>query len=65
MPHVNLLHTASDIRNPILFSGIPTIGFGSLAGGLVHSGGHDEWVDIDDYLNAIKVCSNLIREWCN
>ena len=65
MPHVNPLHTASDIRNPILFSGIPTIGFGSLAGGLVHSGGHDEWIDTDDYLNAIKVCSNIIREWCN
>jgi acetylornithine deacetylase len=64
MPHVNPLHTASDIRNPILFSGIPTIGFGSLSGDLVQSGGHDEWVDIEDYLNAIKICTNIIMEWC-
>ena len=63
-PHVNPLHTASDIRNPILFSGIPTIGIGSLAGDLVQSGGHDEWVDVEDYLNTIKVCANIIREWC-
>jgi acetylornithine deacetylase len=63
-PHVNPLHTASDIRNPILFSGIPTIGIGSLAGDLVQSGGHDEWIDVEDYLNAIKVCANIIREWC-
>jgi acetylornithine deacetylase len=64
MPHVNPLHTASDIRNPILFRGIPTVGIGSLAGDLVHSGGHDEWIDIEDYLKAIKVCANIIREWC-
>jgi acetylornithine deacetylase len=63
-PIVNPLHTASDIRNPILFSGIPTIGIGSLAGDLVQSDGHDEWIDVEDYLNAIKVCANIIRKWC-
>jgi len=64
-PHVNPLHTASDIRNPILFSGIPTVGFGSLSGGLVHSGGHDEWIDIEDYLKAIRVCARIIEDWCS
>jgi len=64
-PHVNPLHTASDIRNPILFSGIPTIGFGSLSGDLVHSGGHDEWIDIEDYLKAIRVCARIIEDWCS
>jgi len=64
-PHVNPLHTASDIRNPILFSGIPTVGFGSLSGGLVHSGGHDEWIDIEDYLKAIRVCAGIIEDWCS
>ena len=63
-PHVNPLHTASDIRNPILFSGIPTVGFGSLSGGLVHSGGHDEWIDIEDYLRAIRVCARIMENWC-
>lgn len=65
MPHVNPLHTASDIRNPILFSGIPTVGFGSLSGDLVHSGGHDEWIDIEDYLKAIRVCAKIIEDWCS
>jgi acetylornithine deacetylase len=64
VPHMNPLHTASDIRNPILFSGIPTIGIGSLAGDLVQSGGHDEWIDIEDYLNAIRVLSKIIAKWC-
>jgi acetylornithine deacetylase len=64
-PHVNPLHTASDIRNPILFSGIPTIGFGSFAGDLVQSGGHDEWIDIESYLDSIKICARIIMKWCN
>ena len=62
-PHVNQLHTASDIRSPILFGGVPTVGLGSLAGDLVHSGGHDEWIDMEDCLDAIKVCANVIVEW--
>jgi acetylornithine deacetylase len=64
MPHVNPLHSASDIRNPILFSNIPTIGMGSLSGDLVQTGGHDEWIDIEDYISAIKVNAEIIREWC-
>ena len=63
-PHLNPLHTASDIRNPILFSGIPTVGFGSMSGDLVQSGGHDEWIDVEDYLKAIRVCAKIIEDWC-
>jgi acetylornithine deacetylase len=64
VPRVNPLHTASDIRNPILFSGIPTVGFGSLAGDLAQTGRQDEWIDIKDYIKAIMVCAHIIREWC-
>lgn len=64
-PHINPLHTASDIRNPILFGGIPTVGFGSMSGGLVHSGGHDEWIDVEDYLKAVRVCARIIEDWCS
>lgn len=63
-PHVNPLHSASDIRNPILFSGIPTVGLGPLAGDLAQTGGHDEWVEVDDYIKAIKVCAKTIISWC-
>jgi len=64
VPHVNPLHSASDIRNPMLFSGIPTVGFGPLAGNLTQTGGHDEWVDLKDYIHAIKACAKILVEWC-
>ncbi len=63
-PHLNPLHSASDIRNPILFSGIPTVGIGPLGGGLKVTGGEDEWVDLEDYITAIKVGAKVIVEWC-
>jgi acetylornithine deacetylase len=63
-PHVNPLHSASDIRNPILQKGIPTVGLGSLAGNFSVSGGHDEWVDVEDYVQAIKVVSTATLDWC-
>jgi acetylornithine deacetylase len=63
-PEVNPLHSASDIRNPALFRGIPTIGLGPLAGDFTQAGGHDEWVDVDDYLSAIKICAKIIVDWC-
>ena len=63
-PEVNPLHSASDIRNPALFRGIPTVGFGPLAGDFTQAGGHDEWVDVDDYIKAIKICAKVIADWC-
>jgi acetylornithine deacetylase len=62
-PVVNPLHSASDIRNPMLFRGIPSVGLGPLAGDLTQAGGFDEWVDADDYLRAIKVCAKIIADW--
>jgi acetylornithine deacetylase len=63
-PVVNPLHSASDIRNPALFRGIPTVGLGPLAGDFTQAGGHDEWVGVDDYVRAIKVCAKIIVDWC-
>jgi acetylornithine deacetylase len=62
-PEVNPLHSASDIKNPKLFSGIPSVGIGPLAGDLTQAGGHDEWVDIDDYIRAIQICAQIIVDW--
>lgn len=62
-PFVNPLHSASDIRNPNLFSGIPTVGYGPLGGDLTQNGGHDEWVDVSDYIRAIKITAKVILEW--
>lgn len=63
-PSVHSLHSASDIRVPVLYKGIPTIGFGSRAGNLVQSGGYDEWVDVDDYIAMVKVIATIICDWC-
>ena len=64
-PEVNPLHSASDIRNPMLFRGIPSVGLGPLAGDFTQAGGHDEWVDVDDYIRAIQICAKIIVDWCN
>lgn len=64
-PKVNPLHSASDIKNPKLFSDIPSVGIGPLAGDLTQAGGHDEWVDIEDYIRAIKICAQIIVDWSN
>lgn len=63
-PQVNPMHTSSDIRNPMVQKGIPTLGIGPLCGDLTHSGGTDEWVDRDDLLRAVKVTAATIIEWC-
>lgn len=58
------LHAASEIRTPILFSGIPTLGFGPLSGGNTQSGGTDEWVSVDDFINMVEVVAKVIVAWC-
>lgn len=63
-PKMQSLHAASEIRTPILFSGIPTLGFGPLSGGNTQSGGTDEWVSVDDFLNMVEVVAKVIVAWC-
>lgn len=63
-PLVNPLHTSSDIRNPILQAGIPTVGLGPLGGDLVQNGRTDEWVDVADYRRAVAVTAAILRTWC-
>lgn len=63
-PTVNPLHTSSDIRNPIVQAGIPTVGLGPLGGDLTQNGLTDEWVDIADYRRAVDVAAAVIVGWC-
>jgi acetylornithine deacetylase len=63
-PEPQSLHSGSDIRAPILYSGIPTVGFGPLAGDLTQAGGTDEWVSVEDYLRMIQVVATVIVDWC-
>ena len=63
-PQVNPLHTASDIRNPIVQAAIPTVGLGPLGGSLTQNGLTDEWVDVADYRRAVEVAAAIIDGWC-
>lgn len=62
-PKVNPLHTSSDIRNPIVQAGIPTVGFGPLCGDLTMAGGANEWVDARDFSRAILASATLAAAW--
>jgi acetylornithine deacetylase len=63
-PVSNPMHAASSIYNPYLYSGIPSVAYGPLGGNLTQNGLHDEWIDIPDYIRAIKVTAKTIVEWC-
>jgi acetylornithine deacetylase len=64
LPEINPLHTSSDIRNPMVQSGIPCVGLGPLCGDLTQNGGRDEWVDEADYRRGVAVIALLIALWC-
>lgn len=63
-PHVNPMHTTSDIRNPMVQSDIPCIGLGCLSGDLSQNGRHDEWVDVADFLRMVDVTADIVTGWC-
>ena len=63
-PSLNPMHTSSDIRNPIVQKGIPTVGLGPLGGDLAQNGRTDEWVDIEDFVRGVKVTAGVIVDWC-
>lgn len=63
-PEVNAMHTSSDIRNPAVEKGIPTVGLGCLGGDLTQNGSRDEWVDLEDFLRMVDVTVGTITRWC-
>jgi acetylornithine deacetylase/succinyl-diaminopimelate desuccinylase-like protein len=65
VPHVNVLHTSSDIRVPMVQQGIPCVGLGPLGGDLTQNGRHNEWVDVADYQRGVIVVAGIITGWCS
>ena len=63
-PHVNPMHTSSDIRNPIVEATIPCVGLGCLGGDLSQNDRHDEWVDVDDFRRMVEVTAAIVTDWC-
>ena len=64
LPGVQSLHSGSEIRAPMHFKSIPTLGFGPLAGDLTQAGGTDEWVDVEDFMRMVEVVANIMVDWC-
>lgn len=63
-PHVNPMHTSSDIRNPIVEAGIPCVGLGCLGGDLSQNDRHDEWIDVADFHRMVDVTADIVITWC-
>jgi acetylornithine deacetylase len=59
------LHTSSDIRNPIVQKGIPTLGFGPICGNLTMSNETNEWLDLEDYFKALCITAEIVTTYCN
>lgn len=64
-PHVNPMHTSSDIRNPMVEAGIPCVGLGCLGGDLSQNDRHDEWVDVADFRRMVDVTAAIVADWCS
>jgi acetylornithine deacetylase len=64
-PHVNPMHTSSDIRNPIVEADIPCVGIGCLGGDLSQNDQHDEWVDVVDFQRMVDVTTAIVTDWCS
>ncbi|MCA3588873.1 MAG: M20/M25/M40 family metallo-hydrolase [Methylocystis sp.] len=61
---VNPVHTASDIRVPIVQHGMPTVGLGPLSGDLTQNGRTNEWVDAQDHSRCVRVVAAALGSWC-
>lgn len=64
-PGVQSLHAGSEIRAPNHFKRIPAVGFGPLSGDNTQSGGTDEWVSADDFINMVEAVANVMVDWCS
>ncbi|WP_100065298.1 ArgE/DapE family deacylase [Miniphocaeibacter massiliensis] len=53
---------AADIRFLNKYGNTPTVIFGPGKTEQMHS--NNEWVDLDDYINSIKILTQTIMEWC-
>ena len=53
---------AADIRFLNRYGKTPTVIFGPGMTEQMHA--NNEWVRIEDYINAIKILANTILEWC-
>lgn len=57
-------HSASDIRIPMIYAGIPAVGYGPRCSEIAAAGGADESIEIAEFLNTVAVTALLLAAWC-
>lgn len=61
-PTISGRQGAADIRHLNTYGNTPTVIFGPGLTEQMHS--NNEWVYVDDYINAIKILTRTIMSWC-
>ena len=56
-------HASSDIRIPMLYSGIPTVGYGPTSSEIAANGAVDESIEIKEYLDTISATALAVMRW--
>ena len=57
-------HSASDIRIPMTFAGIPAVGFGPRCTQIAAAGADDESIEIAEFLDTVSATALILANWC-
>ena len=57
-------HTPREIPLPVVDAQLTAVGIGPRAGNLTQAGERNEWLELDDYLRMIAVCTITAIQWC-
>jgi len=57
-------HSASDIRIPLIYAGIPAVGYGPRCTEIAAAGAADESIEIAEFLNTVAVTALVLAAWC-
>ena len=57
-------HSASDIRIPRIYAGIPAVGYGPRCTAIAAAGAADESIEIAEFLNTVTATALLLATWC-
>jgi acetylornithine deacetylase len=57
-------HTASDIRIPMTYAGIPSVGYGPRCSQIAAAGAVDESIEIAEFLDTVMATALVLAYWC-
>jgi acetylornithine deacetylase len=63
-PEPYCAHAASDIRLPLLYAGIPAVGFGPRCTDIAAAGAVDESIEVQEFRDSVAATALLLAEWC-